>query len=48
MLAAFFHQLDKLDRVSCAGRAVAAEAAKGIGLRVDLQAWRLIRVKGAV
>jgi len=30
--AAFFHQLDELDRIACAGIAVAAEAAIRIGL----------------
>jgi hypothetical protein len=48
MLAAFFHQLDKLDRVARAGRAVAAEAAIRIGLGIDLQAGRFVRVEGAV
>jgi len=44
--AAFFHQLDELDRIACAGIAVAAEAAIRIGLGVNLQARRLVRVEG--
>jgi hypothetical protein len=47
MLIAFFHQLDELDRVACAGCTVAAEAAIRVGLGVDLKAWRFIRVEGA-
>jgi hypothetical protein len=46
MLIAFVHQLDKLDLIARAGRAVAAEAAERICLGVDLQARRFIRVEG--
>ena len=47
MLIAFIHQLDKLDLITRAGRAIAAKAAERICLGVDLQARRFIRVEGA-
>jgi hypothetical protein len=47
MLIAFVHQLDKLDLITRASRAVAAKAAERICLGIDLQAGRLVRVEGA-
>jgi hypothetical protein len=40
------HQLDELDHIAGAGVAVAAEAAPGVRLRIDLQARRFVRVEG--
>jgi len=40
------HQLDELDRIARAGIAVATKVAKGIRLRIDLQARRFVRVEG--
>jgi len=48
MLGTVFHQPDKLDHIPGAGLAVAAEAAVGIGLGIDLQARCFIRMEGAL
>jgi hypothetical protein len=48
MFVTFLHQLDELDRIARAGRAVATKTAERICLGVDLQARRLVRMEGAV
>ena len=47
MFAAILFQLYKLYHISGTGGAVAAEAAKRVGLRIDLQGGRFIRMERA-
>ena len=48
MFRAFFHQFNKLQLVARARRAVAAKAAVRIGLRINLQRGRFIRMEGTM
>ena len=47
MFSATLHPHDKINHISAAGTAVGREARPGIGLRVDLQARRLVIMPGA-
>jgi hypothetical protein len=48
MFRAFFHQFNELHLVARAGRAVTAKTAIRICLRINLQRWRFIGMKGTV